>query len=54
MSLPTLKSIANPKAAFFKGALWAVGTRWVVKTIGLFSTAILARFLQPQDRGCRN
>lgn len=41
----------NPKAALLKGALWAVFTRWSVRAIGLVSTAILARFLLPQDYG---
>lgn len=39
------------KASLFKGALWAVGMRWSVKSIGLVSTAILARFLLPEDYG---
>jgi len=33
------------------GALWAVGTRWATRLLGLASTAILARILQPQDYG---
>ncbi|MDD2881490.1 MAG: oligosaccharide flippase family protein [Rhodoferax sp.] len=39
------------KANLMTGALWAVGMRWSVKAIGLVSTAILARFLKPQDYG---
>lgn len=41
----------NAKASLFKGALWAIGMRWSVKSIGLVSTAILARFLHPEDYG---
>ena len=41
----------NAKTSLFKGALWAIGMRWSVKSIGLVSTAILARFLHPEDYG---
>jgi O-antigen/teichoic acid export membrane protein len=41
----------SAKASLFKGALWAIGMRWSVKSIGLISTAILARFLHPEDYG---
>ena len=43
--------IDSAKASLFKGALWAVGMRWSVKSLGLISTAILARFLLPEDYG---
>ena len=51
MTKPDSSPLHNPKTALFKGAIWAVAMRWSVKSIGLVSTAILARFLQPQDYG---
>jgi lipopolysaccharide exporter len=41
----------DAKTSLFKGALWAIGMRWSVKSIGLISTAILARVLKPEDYG---
>jgi len=41
----------NPRKAIFLGAAWAVGMRWSVKAIGLLNTAIMARFLAPEDYG---
>jgi len=41
----------DPKFDLLRGAIWAVGTRWSSKVIGLISTSILARILLPQDYG---
>ncbi|MCB8747165.1 oligosaccharide flippase family protein [Rhodoferax sp. U2-2l] len=41
----------SKKADLIIGAIWAVASRWAVKSIGLISTVILARFLTPQDYG---
>jgi lipopolysaccharide exporter len=41
----------STKQALVRGALWALAMRWSVKFIGIVSTAILARFLSPQDYG---
>jgi len=41
----------NPRNALISGAIWAVAMRWSVRSIGLISTAILARQLTPQDYG---
>ena len=41
----------STKQALVRGALWALAMRWSVKLIGIVSTAILARFLSPQDYG---
>lgn len=51
MSRPTPAPGKDPKSALLAGALWAVSMRWSVKSLGLISTAILARFLSPQDYG---
>jgi O-antigen/teichoic acid export membrane protein len=51
MPLTGPKPLTDPKASLLKGALWAVGTRWSVKAVGLVSTVILARFLKPEDYG---
>jgi len=51
MKPPAAAAAANPKADLFRGAIWAVASRWAVKSIGLISTVILARFLTPQDYG---
>lgn len=51
MSVDLSSTEPDHKANLMAGALWAVGMRWSVKAIGLVSTAILARFLQPQDYG---
>jgi O-antigen/teichoic acid export membrane protein len=34
-----------------QGATWMVGMRWVIRSIGLVNTIILARLLTPQDFG---
>lgn len=51
MSAEPQSPAPDHKANLMTGALWAVGMRWSVKAIGLVSTAILARVLQPQDYG---
>ena len=33
------------------GAGWAVGMRWAIKLLGLFSSAIVARQMMPEDYG---
>ena len=33
------------------GTLWMVATRWLIRLIGLFNTAIIARLLMPEDFG---
>lgn len=33
------------------GALWLVGTRWLLRALGLLSTMVLARLLMPEDFG---
>ncbi|APW45076.1 lipopolysaccharide biosynthesis protein [Rhodoferax antarcticus] len=40
-----------PKRALIHGALWAVGTRWMIKGMGFVSTVIVARLLLPADYG---
>ncbi len=51
MSIDPPTEATNHKANLMTGALWAVGTRWLVNAIGLVSTAILARLLLSQDYG---
>lgn len=34
-----------------KGSLWMVATRWVMRSIGMVSTIVLARLLVPEDFG---
>lgn len=46
-----LQRTSTTKQALVRGALWALAMRWSVKLIGIVSTAILARFLTPQDYG---
>jgi len=48
---PNRTPVQNHKSDLIKGAVWAIAMRWSVRGIGLISTAILARFLQPQDYG---
>lgn len=51
MSNSHLENTDDLKVSLMRGAVWAVGMRWTGKTIGLLSTVILARVLQPQDYG---
>ncbi len=44
----TAKSMSRHIA---RGSAWMVGMRWVMRSIGLVSTAILARLLMPEDFG---
>lgn len=46
-----MNSPANPKTNLIRGALWTVGTRWLIKGIGFINTVIMARLLLPQDYG---
>lgn len=39
------------KRKVFAGAVWTVGARWGVRGLGLISTVILARLLEPKDFG---
>lgn len=41
----------KPKHALMLGALWQVGTRWVMRGIGFLNTIVMARVLAPQDYG---
>lgn len=34
-----------------RGAIWTVGTRWMIKGIGFLNTIIMARLLMPEDYG---
>ena len=34
-----------------RGAIWTVGTRWLIKGIGFLNTIIMARLLMPEDYG---
>jgi O-antigen/teichoic acid export membrane protein len=51
MSHPKNKPVKSHKADLMTGVVWAVAMRWSVRGVGLISTAILARVLQPQDYG---
>ena len=39
------------RAAVAKGAAWMVALRWSIRGIGLLSTMILVRLLNPEDFG---
>jgi O-antigen/teichoic acid export membrane protein len=39
------------RGSILKGAVWTVGALWATRALGVFSTAILARLLAPQDFG---
>lgn len=41
----------SPKSNLIRGAIWTVGTRWVVKALGFVNTVIMARLLVPEDYG---
>jgi lipopolysaccharide exporter len=41
----------NPKRALISGAMWTVGTRWAVKSVGFINTIVVARFIAPKDYG---
>lgn len=53
--MPDQSTAENTKTSIRKkmivGSLWMVGMRWVIRAIGLISTAILARLLTPADFG---
>lgn len=51
MSELKLPDAVDHKAKLLAGAIWAVATRWSGRALGLVSTVILARVLQPQDYG---
>ena len=41
----------NPKSHLIRGAIWMVGTRWVIKALGFANTIVMARLLMPEDYG---
>ena len=41
----------DPKAQLIRGAIWTVGTRWVIKALGFVNTIVMARLLMPEDYG---
>lgn len=41
----------NLKLEIIKGAIWTVGTRWLIKFLGLINTIVMARILMPSDYG---
>jgi lipopolysaccharide exporter len=43
--------LTSPKRTLMVGALWSVGTRWVIKGMGFVNTVIMARLLMPADYG---
>jgi O-antigen/teichoic acid export membrane protein len=42
---------ASPKSNLIRGAVWTVGTRWLIKGMGFINTVIMARLLMPEDYG---
>lgn len=44
-------STSEPKKNMIRGAIWTVGTRWLIKGIGFLNTIIMARLLMPEDYG---
>src|SRR5437764_13385461 len=47
-----LASVApNPLQSIARGSAWTIAARWSVRGIGIVSTIILARLLQPADFG---
>ncbi len=42
---------ASIKKDMIHGAMWMLGMRWSIRSIGLVSTIILARLLEPEDFG---
>ncbi len=47
----TTSSVPSLRSAMIKGSLWMVAMRWSVRGIGLVSTLMLVRLLQPEDFG---
>lgn len=41
----------SPKSNLIRGAIWTVGTRWLIKAMGFINTVIMARLLVPEDYG---
>ncbi|MFZ3125778.1 MAG: oligosaccharide flippase family protein [Acidovorax sp.] len=46
-----MNSVQSPKRALVRGALWTLGTRWVIKAVGFINTVIMARLVLPADYG---
>lgn len=44
-------SLSAPKRNLIRGAVWTVGTRWLIKALGFLNTVIMARLLMPEDYG---
>lgn len=42
---------SDSKKNLIRGAMWTVGTRWVIKGLGFINTVIMARLLLPEDYG---
>jgi O-antigen/teichoic acid export membrane protein len=42
---------ASPKSNLIRGAVWTVGTRWLIKGMGFVNTVVMARLLIPEDYG---
>jgi lipopolysaccharide exporter len=47
----TASTVPSLRSAMIKGSLWMVAMRWAVRGIGIISTLILVRLLQPEDFG---
>jgi lipopolysaccharide exporter len=43
--------VHDPKRNLIRGAVWTIGTRWVIKGLGFVNTIIMARLLVPEDYG---
>ncbi|MEN9537769.1 MAG: hypothetical protein RLZZ126_4 [Pseudomonadota bacterium] len=41
----------DPKRNLIRGAVWTIGTRWLIKGLGFVSTVVMARLLIPEDYG---
>lgn len=44
-------ALSRPESAMLGGSLWMIGLRWALRLVGVVSTIILARLLQPSDFG---
>ena len=41
----------SPKSQMIRGAIWTVGGRWLIKSMGFINTVVMARLLVPEDYG---
>jgi len=46
-----LSNTQSPKKHLIRGAIWTVGTRWLIKALGFINTVVMARLLLPADYG---